>query len=543
MSGSSLTSYRSRANTLLGHLGVTRIVVIDDEAHRWRLTTIGASPPKELSAPTYREAGGDDDFDSIQKWREEVLEEEAAQDPAKVARWHQSALKKHPNMALSELDRLVVVFEDQLVLLTPNEWERLNSEELDDLSRDSLFLFDRELGAFGKKGEQLLSEFETKYSDAKSGIFTSQADPGQDELKAEIVVSKHRLDEDEKVGSFIEELRLVAMAPLVRNLREILLDLAADAHKRACDEVRNYSLRVLEAIVIGRSRHEGVFEGDTLMRVLDIEFQDLRDKGLIEGGDESKLTQVLTLLNSARALMPEELSTPDADEQAESLMNRERYSADVIINRPGLPLANGDIFEGENGDRWMLLEQPCDLQLRDTSNTRDLITFVQLIAIEEEVRATEHSWKLPSVAPCPGHLVFKKRLSVPLDVLEICVFDPDGHCRWPKDGNPKIIHPLTPALDRRKKKINERMKRLVDLLRANSNREIRDRYLLRAGDIQGQNTRHYLKWPLRRFSRLSESWSAVALAALAANKSRPGLDGDLVLDASAAEKQEPSQSQ
>jgi hypothetical protein len=303
-----------------------------------------------------------------------------------------------------------------------------------------------------------------------------------------------------------------------------LLELAGEAHTAAVSTVKLMELRLLEDVMIGSSRREGVFEADTLIRVLTVEYLHTLREGLL-ADDATLLDALLTDLEPARSRAPTKpIIDTEAHAQATALMTRERYVQAPIVNRPGLPLACGDIFVDGDGRVWMLLEQVCDLQLRDDGDTRESITHTQLVAVRAG-NGGERAWDLPPAAASfehPSHLQLKVRLTVSLDVLELAVFNRNGRCAWPVGAQAPGVTAQTPALTRRFAEIRKSMEPLVE-----ARGDAPDAYLLRAGDIVGVSSGEELRWPLRRVERLHETWASAALIAALADRGRPWLEHDL----------------
>ncbi len=443
------------------------------------------------------------------------------------------ALYEKPENVGAPLERLNAVFGDNYVAMSPADWEALGAAELEQYSTDSLVLFDRDLGS-SVSGDELLLAYRTRFPAARTGIFTSTATPGQEEIDAEgdappLVTSKSRLAEDGDVEPFIDELRLASIAPELSAVRNLVLSSAEASHEEAVRVIRQLDLQTLEHIVVAASRHEGVFEGDTLIRVLTIRYRDALRRALLAqppGGGQDGMSQILAWLDVIRARARKRETTNEAVlEHAASLMRLERYTDGAILNRPGLPLANGDIFSDNVGALWMVVDQPCDLQLRDTGGSRVAMTHTDLISLQSG-KAPARCWPLPRTATSidhPSHLVLSGRLTVPFDVLELAVLRSDGSCRWKMGETEPDVYPLTPALAVRAEEIRIRMEGLAASL-AHAPPE----FVLRMGALEGTVEGDELCWPLTRVERLAESWAAAALSALAADKARPGLEGDFI---------------
>lgn len=529
---SPLKVQRDKSPGYLNELGATRLVVVDDEAHACSSATIRAHPPKQLKKPAYEKHADFAGEDGWQGWVDGQLEQLQTDGDVRLGDWQRTALRQHPEMASSPLDILALVFEDAYVPLTPVQWEALDATVLAAYAADALVLFDRDLKT-DRTGDDLAQAFLEAHPLARVAIFTSTVQIGAAEIESAqqmakehpvLVASKAHLSDVGGMPRFIDELRLTAIAQHLIAVRARVLDLAGEAHAAAVSEVGLMELRLLEDVMIGSSRREGVFEADTLIRVLTVEYlHTLRERFLADDG--AILDALLADLELARSRSPAtRIVDTEAHKQATALMTRERYVQEQIINRPGLPLACGDVFADGDGRLWMLLEQVCDLQLRDDGDTRQSITHTQLVAVRAG-KGGDRAWDLPPAAtsfPHPHHLALKVRMTVSLDVLELAVFNRDGRCAWPVGAQAPAVTAQTPALTRRFNDIRKSMEPL-----AAARGDAPDEYLLRAGDLVGVSSDEELSWPLRRVERLHETWAFAALSVALADRGRPGLEHDL----------------
>ncbi|MEN3285003.1 MAG: hypothetical protein V7607_6143 [Solirubrobacteraceae bacterium] len=523
---------RKKKDEYLRTLRATRVVVVDEEAHAGGDAALRRHPPTPWKRKAWRkETGAEDaDDDAYDEWLASRIAE--AEGTKVRGDWHRAALEHVPEAAASPLDILAVVFGEGYTALHPNEWNALESEQLDELERDALVLFDRDLKEFGR-GDDLAQAFLADHPLARAAIFTNAVTIGEGEIAdAEklrqthpvIVASKARLQSVDDMPRFVDELRLTSIARHLIDARRRVLDLAESAHEEALREVRDLELRTLEDVVIGASRDEGIFEADTLIRVLMIEYRHAFRARFLE--DEGRvLGELLADFESARRAAPLK-RVPDVASRTRTqlLMNKERYAEADIINRPGLPLACGDIFRRDHDDSlWMLLEQPCDLQLRDEGDTREEITHTELVSIAAGDPAGRSHGLPPQAASFehPHFLALKRRLAVPLNVLELCVFRQDGECAWEEGTEQPQTVPQTPGVARRFASIRLQMEELVSQAGT-----VPDEHLLRAGDLIGASHEGVLRWGLRRVERLEEGQAAAALGAAMADRARPGLDPD-----------------
>jgi len=191
---------RKKKDDYLGTLGAKRIVVVDEEAHEGGEAALRRHPPAQWKRKAWRkQTGGDGGDDAYDEWLESKMAE--AQGTKARGDWHRAALEHVPDAAASPLDILAVVFGQSFTALHPNEWKALEGEQLDELERDALVLFDRDLKEFGR-GDDLAQTFLAAHPRARAAIFTNAVNIGEGEvadaekLRQEhpvIVASKARL--------------------------------------------------------------------------------------------------------------------------------------------------------------------------------------------------------------------------------------------------------------------------------------------------------------------------------------------------------------
>jgi hypothetical protein len=345
-----------------------------------------------------------------------------------------------------------------------------------------------------------------------------------------LLSSKSRLSGD-RPQDLVDDLQLSVAAVDLFRARQRLLELSGEAHQGARDAVTSLNLRTIEHIVVRRSRDEGIWEGDTLLRLLRVEYEHRLRELLVEAGGAA-LAEVIDRLERLRGSVDQKAKPhPTTVDEATRLMTRERYERDEVINRTGLPLANGDIFERTTDQSyWMLVDQACDLQLRDEEDRRADISTTELIAVTvvEPDKALKRAWVLPPtshVLPVACQLVLSKRLCVPYDVLELCVFDRDGRCRIDTSCTSSEIPAQTPALSRRWTNVLRAHQRTLAILPPDPSPALVGR-VFGPVEAEGVVEEGCVIWPLRRVERLKAPWAQAALTALNEDRARMPFEHD-----------------
>jgi hypothetical protein len=537
----------------LSELGVEEVVLVDDEA--FDVAPRQANRLPSLSKAAFREETGSaasEDQQRFARWQSERRKNLTDTDPGVLAAERREWIAEHPEDVHVALEVLAYMCGEHLRPMTGQDWGRLDTAERAAIATGSLVLFDRHLGVGVPAGDELLQEFLGEFPRACAAILTnavdisdeieealsrshanegpgSQIDPGRS-----LIASKQRLMSVRPVD-FVEELRITRAAPLLWDLREKLLSLAGAAHREAVRQVRrDIDLRTLEHIVISAARQEGTWEADAFLRVLSIIYRSEAQTRLLA---TPALGELAGLLGSLRLIFAH-ADSPHVQAQAKTaeLMRLERYDPPALINGAGLALACGDIFSGPPDARdgeeslWMLVEQPCDVQLRDRAGSRDDVLAGDLVRVLSGSPGKERVHELPSGCPCGPdgqafHLAFASRRSVPFAVLELCVFDGDGRCRVQPAADSPAIAPQTPALSRRFQELLVEHAETLRLALLTEDEDVRARVIGEGGTVDAGA--EVLSWPLRRVARLNEPHAQDALRAVSEDRSRLALDVDL----------------
>jgi hypothetical protein len=521
-------------------------VLVDDEIYDVRRTL--ANRLSALSKAAYVETLKDlADFEKTgyEQWQRQRYENE--RELIAAERWEKIA--EDPKDIDSAIEVLAYMCGERLRPLTPHAWNDLDSDEREQIAASSLVLFDRELGEGVEPGDELLADFLQECPQAAAAILTSKVHAGEEIDDALQNAHSHAIGSvasdparsltaiKERLMNtpveFVEDLRVTRAAPVLKGARDRVIEVAAAAHAAALEEVKTQiDLRTLEHIMVRVARDEGSWEADALLRVLAIAYRSQAQALLL---DEDTLRELTQLFEKLRQLFsPRDAPFPPAKAKTTNLMSRECYDPGALINPAGLPICCGDLFELRGGDEvearlWMLLEQPCDLQLRDTSDSREAIAFTDLIAVCSGKPTKPRSYELPSRSGESElqeelHLMLNQRLTVSLDVLELCVFDEGGACRIDSAAEEPSMIAQTPALARRWVELLGVHKRTAELARLTNDRQIRDRIIASGGALTGDSV---LEWPIRRVARLNEPYAQPALRAACDDRSRFAFDPDL----------------
>jgi len=261
-----------------------------------------------------------------------------------------------------------------------------------------------------------------------------------------MVISKRRLKGDPM--GFARMLKLLALAPQCNQLLNRVAGIIETGVKSALAECRKQvNVYDFEHLVFEASRREGVWEPDTLVRILRLFLTEhVRTEALVnaEVCDLASKIRDVSLIGT--------VSGGATRHESWRIQRREMYLEGVALNRLHLPLDLGDIFcrKGTNGGRdrlYILVGQPCDLMVRTDGKRRYRVYEANLLEVQD---AQDQTGKrevegavLVEILAKPGTGTHELRYwddadghswcvnlravhTVKLWVLDLCVFREDG---------------------------------------------------------------------------------------------------------------------
>jgi hypothetical protein len=348
-----------------------------------------------------------------------------------------------------------------------------------------------------------------------------------------IVISKKTLEPD--TAKFDEMLRVVLLAAVFQDLLQRVRKASEQAHKEADQALEALDPYELEVAVFKSSAVEGVWEPETLVRLY--ELAEVRDTTQRLRADD----EVHELAARIRQMVVagEQDWTEDRLEvrRIRELQRLETLQDADAVNQVHLPLELGDVFERiEGGKKFVLLAPPCDLVVRrDGQRRRNTNTGVLV-----ELRSMDHPgsyeefplplFELDSKATTVADL--KRTAVVPLEVLDLCVFRPDGECSFTVKAQAPTR--LLPAWDKRYAELKERFSKVMEILQAEARDSIASRALLNdlspvglAGPFNVTLQSDGLRFGFRRIARLRPPYANALLSRFANHFSRDAFEHDL----------------
>jgi hypothetical protein len=344
--------------------------------------------------------------------------------------------------------------------LLPDDWLRRQKEFVTDRCiNDSgtercqtLVLFDLDLSKVDRGvqgGQSLAIQLLTEHQgvDIVCGIVSSRRledaqavllEGLRPDLDPNQVVRIAKADLPDKPWQFVYGLKKALLAPRVARLRLAARELVNEAHSHAMAELAQVDVFDFVYAVINRSDLEGVRDWETLFRLYHRFFSDdvrrlaLAHEGLGDIGDA---------IRELAKLAPEAAAAEDLGTWR--LQRREILDAISDVNRFYLPLVAGDVFECRNAEGahklYVLLAPPCDLMVRADGKRR--LTSGLLVPLGEVSSARSEEAGTSKEIPYfredgrPSSVKFADCVSVPLWVLDLCVFQSDGVARLTLGGS------------------------------------------------------------------------------------------------------------
>jgi hypothetical protein len=371
------------------------------------------------------------------------------------------------------------------------------------------------------------------------------------------VIAKGRFGDFEDDGIIKESLRIaIKRAGLRRSLHQVLGFMKSEletAYITAQETLYTLAPEQLDQYIVEMGYGEGLSELNVVERAVTAQMATSIRKGFAS----SPIAQASAM--RMRKLRQIELQPKGHDQVEESLSlfrRLEIWEEPALINEGLSPLASGDVFSfdpfeltDENAKlrRYVLLGQPCDVQLRGDGHRRQPTAFFVPLA---EVPSNEEDKKNIKKPCLPFKLDGKKYACdfgevalVQLTVLELASYRKDGRVCFEKD---QPAHTLLPGLEIQNGKIKHQCDRILNAapVRGNQIDPLADpKYLLTFGgrgvlstttkakrkepsEHDGERLGPRITWGLRRDGRIRASYAAAMLRNYLAVVGREAYDLD-----------------
>jgi len=445
---------RDAVSQILGFLGITRVVCVDDEytdapsvedaiAAAGQLThvEIRAALPEVGEAPLDDPDIRDEHIRRTLAGLDTKLQHERNEKLLTIARLKGGAATDDTADA-SVLEQLVP--KSQLMPLTAQRWREQGAALLEeDSEHRTLFLFDQDLSKDSgepTEGMKIISAVIAGDSGGTRicGLLTHTVTPENEQeqwkqlardfgvpIDRFIVVPKGWLGRDPLV--FAQRLKLVALSPDFAKLKKKAADIVGHAAGVASAQVAEISIYDLDHIVFRVATTEGLWEPDMLFRLHSL-FSRSESRRLAHEAGE--LESIAKRLRSVSHIPTDSESRPALTTWG--LQRRELYESVDYLNGNHLPIELGDIFAKTGSDSkkaYILLAQPCDIMVRQDGRRQPEVEFLTLAEIVPAADEPKNAAEIDYFGDGPGDRYFVKMKAihqVKACILDLCALDANG---------------------------------------------------------------------------------------------------------------------
>ena len=470
-------SVRRDAKTLLDTVGVSRVVIVDDEyaADVEQLIGICSGLTSEGAAGLPHLEGVH--FDAPQSlWGNEVREvwqrlghaehrrvlAEARRFDAtsKAASAHVQAGQRQAADDYKAAGSLEEILDGlaglELVLLSLGDWREKRAGLLEDAKATrTLLLFDRDFSReeAGAENEGFKQIRDVQSADVGYCGLISHTVPLGTEYEAWIrlsdehdlvrdrfvVIAKERLKtEPPDFYGFLAMLRLAALSGRYADVKRKAWSIFEDSLSEARSAMERLSVLDFDRMVFASSRKEGVWEPDTLFRVFGILMRREARLRLVRDPAMPDAVTAARSVSAAPAAISNALETDSDSTESLRVQRFEIYEPGCDLNRFHAPIDLGDIFRLRSTDKcYILLAQPCDLMVRkDGRRSYENSRLGRMVAVVEVMvggTVGHERWgELPFYEEESGESAFANFARVhqlPLAVADLCAVSQDGSAR------------------------------------------------------------------------------------------------------------------
>ncbi len=379
------------------------------------------------------------------------------------------------------------------------------------------------------------------------------------------VIPQDSLDKDAK--PFLALVKLVVMNSPANLLRETLITAFENCLKETSKSVEKLDVFEFERMVCLTSSTEGVWEPDTLLRIISLFHKKFVRKQL---RSNSAVYEYADYLRALSAIPIGEWGGPTEMEVA--LRQLEWFDQADDLNQMHLPIELGDVFEIESrpGKRYVLLAQPCDLMMRQRGERHHTVENALLLEMthagEQPGNSSESTGEQPAASGMSNSeeqsggssisneddetLYFRLefyeshqdwRVSlrqihyVSLDVLDLCVFSSNGQSEFStSDKVPELLSYAWRARHPRLVKVmSKACKRYVELMKMNGMKPTDAAKLVLSSSlgnlmkviIDPKGTT--LKFDIKRVGRIKQPRAGALLSRYANSLARDAFEHDL----------------
>lgn len=371
----------------------------------------------------------------------------------------------------AELDAKTMSVLDELVRAIPGsatvkdqrfsgqDWQNHATTVLVPEKGRALVLVDRDFKREGKSEDHGLTVIANILKESPDGVYCAllshTVSPG-DELDrwstlAEqhgipqdrfVVISKARLAEEQSdLAGFLHLVRLAILCGPLKNLRDKVRDHLNSAISTTIADLKHWSVFDFDEAIFGSSRKEGVWEGETLLRVMTTFTTRAARRGVLGDADIRQLINFARQASIVRIPLDELHPWKNVGKMALEYQRTELYYEGAYINKNHLPLEAGDVFDrGDDREKYILLAQPCDLMIRGAMGRAydsESVKMVHLCVIKNEpANGIGQSYELPfwKEDGSSAFVHFPQVHMIRVSILDLCVLDVAGNVTFDRSS-------------------------------------------------------------------------------------------------------------
>ncbi|MEH7355402.1 hypothetical protein V7150_17735 [Neobacillus drentensis] len=325
---------------------------------------------------------------------------------------------------------------------TINEAKKFLKEEIQNIWNPSeeqkvLWLIDREFGDRVNEGFDLLEYFCSDEYQWNIGILATQNTSDivnekqfNDFLEkiSKGILGKNRnliwlIDKDlidsERSGEFVETIMHGLRRNYTFKITNFLTNTISTGIQEASTSFKNIEQSTINNIILKFSTREGASIIETLTRVLmAITKHDMNQK-IYENFDN--ITKIIDSYDK----LCEDIDTDSIANLDEVFYFRNKEKYNVFVNKHYYPVGFGDIFR-INGQEYLLISQPCDIQIRGDNGNRNLqqATLLRITKKKPDHRAystLEYYHKTETY-----YVLYKESVLIDFNVLDLCSLNNNG---------------------------------------------------------------------------------------------------------------------
>lgn len=261
-------------------------------------------------------------------------------------------------------------------------------------------------------------------------------------------------------SDFAALIKLASVSQYYVLLKSKVQEIFSKSLEIATDKIQKLNIYDLDQIVFVSSDKEGVWEPDTLIRLLGIFHRSQTREKAISNEDLRTATENIRRISG--------VSTPITTPPGSALwqiLHLENYEDEGPLNELHRPTDLGDIYERAGGRRYILIVPQCDLMVRTKAGFRGVDSdtikegiVAELVDVAPKVPSL--GWKLDYYLPeRTMYADFKKTFSVKLLCLDLCVFNSDGSAQFRIGAQPPNL--LIPAWVKRHSVVAKQLQQIL----------------------------------------------------------------------------------